>query len=113
MTPEEKQRLDNIENKLNQLLDVFYKTNLPNNDIFEKKLTALDKIVAKKGIRFSSQNVEESLAPEIRGGTQINDAGIKAEVGYTSPNGSLYLSTSASQPFFVMVGTTWTLMNIP
>lgn len=112
MTQEEKQMLSDVNEKLNQLLDVFYKTNLPDNQIFEKNITTLGKLIVNKGARFQSPSLKDSAAPEIRGGSAIGDTAIKAEIGYTSPNGSLYLCTSAAQPLFVMIGTTWTVANI-
>lgn len=113
MTPEEKQLLSSMNDKLNNLIDVFYKTNLPDNQIFDKKVTIKNKAVSLGGIRFASPSVREDSCPEIRGGSAVGDAGIKAEIGYTSPNGSLYLSTSPTQPVYVMVGTTWTVLNVP
>jgi len=112
MTPEEKQMLLDVNEKLNQLLDVFYKTNLPDNQIFDKNVTTLGKLIANRGVRFQSPSLKDLAAPEIRGGSAIGDTAIKAELGYTSPNGSLYLCTSPAQPLFVMIGTTWTVANI-
>jgi len=110
MTPEEKQRLDIIENKLNQLLDVFYKTNFPSNQTFEKDITIKGKTVLSGAVVTSTAN---STGCHIHTGVSINDAGIKTEVGHTCPDGSQYMGTVSLYELFIMKGGTWTVMNIP
>ena len=99
-------KLTKLEREVAELKDIVYKNAFPSSKVFEQQVSCNDVLNIRKVIRFFNGS-------EIASGDEINDAGIKAEMGYTAPNGSLYLSTSASQPFFVMVGTTWTLVTLP
>lgn len=104
--------LQSLKNRVEQLENIILKFNFQDSAVFDKKIVSKDMLVAyKHGIKLVNPN--GLTWAEIRHGSQINDAGIKAEIGYTSPNGSHYLSSASAQPFFVMVGTTWTLLNIP
>lgn len=111
MSPEEKAQFDQMAKDLAHLKDVYYRNDFADNKVFRQKITSQDQIIADgNGIKMRSNS--NPLGVQIRCGDAINDAGIKAEVG-TLPNGSVYLSSSSTQPFFIMVGTTWTLLNIP
>lgn len=110
MTQEEKQQFEMMRLEIESLKSIIH-GQFGDSSVFDKKIVSRDKILSERnGIKLTSASNPTGV--EIRTGSAINDAGIKAEVG-TLPNGSLYLSSSATQPFFVMVGTTWTLMNIP
>lgn len=98
--------------RVEQLENIILKFNFLDSSVFDKKIVSKDMIIAQNhGIRII--NPTGLTNAQIYHGSQINDTGIKAEIGYTSPNGSLYLSSASDQPFFIMKGTTWTLMNIP
>lgn len=51
MTPEEKALLLEVNRKLNDLINVYYRTNFPDNDVFFKKVTF------KGGVEFPSSVV--------------------------------------------------------
>jgi hypothetical protein len=105
------ERLTQLENEVRTLKEMMQRGDLGDSREFSQKIISKDKIFADgQGIKLRSR--DNPIGVEIRTGDAINDAGIKAEVG-TLPNGSLYLSSSPTQPFFIMVGTTWTLLNIP
>lgn len=106
MNESQLQEFNQMKEELQRLKGLVEKNHFPDNKVFEEKVSCNDLLLLRKGIRFFNGS-------EIWSGSQINDANIKTEIGYTSPNGSLYLSTSPTQPFFIMVGTTWTLLNIP
>lgn len=111
MTPEEKKRFEDLENRVSELSELFNDGRFPDRKISKEKIVSQDQMIAEgNGIKITSY--DNPVGVQIRTGSAINDAGIKAEVG-TLPNGSIYLSTSSTQPMFVMVGTTWTLLNIP
>ena len=111
MTPQEKQEFERLKKELSGLKESFYRGDFPGRKEYTKQIVSMNKILANEnGIKFSSATYGNG--PEIRCGNQIDDTGIKAQVG-TLPNGSLYLSSASAQPFFIMVGTTWTLLNIP
>lgn len=104
--------MEDLQRRVEQLENIILKLNFNDSSVFDKKIVSNDMIVAKKhGIRIV--NPTGLTNAQIYHGSQINDAGIKAEIGYTSPNGSLYLSSSITQPFFIMVNGTWNLLNIP
>ena len=96
-------RIENLENLMN---NTFYDARP-----FNEKIISRDQIIAERhGIRLTSTS--NPVGCYILTGSSINDAQIKAEYG-TMPNGSLYLSSSVTQPFFVNIGGTWTLVNLP
>ena len=104
------ERILKLEKELNELKAVYYKENYESLQVVRKDISLLGKTTSKGFIVTSDAN---TTGCHIHAGAAINDAGIKAEVGHTCPNGSQYMSSSTTQPFFIMVSTTWTLMNIP
>lgn len=102
-----------LKKQIAELQAIILNSNFQDRQNFNK-LTAKDIFIAENGIRLVHKTpTGASTYVDILHGPSINDAGIKAEVGYTSPNGSLYLSSSPTQPEFINVGGTWTLKNIP
>jgi hypothetical protein len=98
MTPEEKTRLDNIETKLDNLIDYFYVGDFPDRKVY-------DKLLQVKKIRLPNSAI-------ITGGASTTNATITAEVG-TLPAGSIYISSNGTGEIWVMLTTTWTKLSIP
>lgn len=104
--------MEELTKRVEQLENIILSMNLLDSFVVDKQLVSKDMIVARKhGIRLVNPNGLTNA--QIYHGSGNTDASIKAEIGYTSPNGSLYLSSSPTQPFFIMVGSTWTLLTIP
>lgn len=102
-------RIQELENRIKQLES---KGNLSSSNLFDVKIVSKDQLVAERnGIRITSTS--NPIGCYILTGNAINDAGIKAEYGTSITNGSLYLSSSVTQPFFVNMNGTWTLVNLP
>ena len=102
-------RIQDLENRIKQLET---KGNLNSSNIFDSKIVSKDQIIAERGgIRITSTS--NPIGCYILTGSAINDAGIKAEYGTSITNGSLYLSSSVTQPFFVNYNGTWILVNLP
>lgn len=102
-------RIQELENRIKQLES---KGNLNSSKLFDVKIVSKDQLVAERnGIRITSTS--NPIGCYILTGNAINDAGIKAEYGTSITNGSLYLSSSVTQPFFVNMNGTWTLVNLP
>lgn len=102
-------RIQELENRIKQLES---KGNLSSSNLFDVKIVSKDQLVAERnGIRITSTS--NPIGCYILTGNAINDAGIKAEYGTGITNGSLYLSSSVTQPFFVNMNGTWTLVNLP
>lgn len=79
---------------------------------FNEKIISRDQIIAERnGIKITSTS--NPLGCYILTGNAVNDSDIKAEYGDLIPNGSLYLSSSVTQPFFVNYNGTWILVNLP
>ena len=105
-------RVDNLERQLSDLQDLYNKLNFPDNQAYDKNLTSNILFTAGgNGIRLVSKSNPNGI--EIRTGSAGSDSGIKAEVGYTSPNGSIYFTSQAFQQVWIMVSSTWTLLTIP
>jgi len=104
------ERILKLERELNDLKAVYYKENYESLQVTRKDVSLLGQTSIKNTNIISEAN---TTGCHIHSGVAINDAGIKTEIGHTCPNGSHYMSSSSTQPFFVMVSTTWTLMNIP
>ena len=109
MTPEERRQFEEMQTKINKLYDVYFANDYPDNHVFNKKLTTNDFLVAK-GIILVNNNTQ--VGTYIVSGPATNNTQIVAEQGVL-PDGSTYLGTNSSQPFFVKNSGTWVLMNIP
>lgn len=108
MTPEE---LKKLKEDVDKLKDLFYRGDFPDRKEFSKKVVSNNKIIANgSGIKLTSTTNGGGV--EIRTGSANSDASIIAEVGVL-PNGSLYLSSAAAQPFLVKYNGTWTVVNLP
>lgn len=107
MTPQEKQEFEQMKRSLQEIMQ----GNFNGLNIFTSKIISKDTLIAEKnGITFTSTNNPQGC--QIRTGSAVDNASIVAEIG-TVPNGSLYLSSATSQPFFVKYNGTWTLVNLP
>lgn len=112
MTPEELATFNDMILKVNRLYSAYFKNDFPDSHVFEQKLVSRDIFIAEKnGIKITSKNNPRGCY--ILTGNSINDTQIKAEYGTGIPNGSLYLSSSVTQPFFVNYNGTWILVNLP
>lgn len=106
------EEINQLKRQVEELQNIVLSKNVLNRTINEGKTTFKDIVTFEKGIRLvHKKTTGSSTYIDILHGSQINDADIKAELGYTSPNGSLYLSSSPTQPEFLMVGGTWILVN--
>ena len=109
MTPQERQEFEQMKRQIQSLQEII-QGNLNGANIFTSKIIAKDLLTAENSFLLTSKNNPQGCG--IYTGSAINNAGIVAEIG-TVPNGSLYLSSAASQPFFVKYNGTWTLVNLP
>ena len=101
------QQIQDLEKRIKVLEDVI----LSANETSFNRAIVRDKIYSKgKGIKLTSQF--NTIGCEIRTGNAGTSAAIINEVG-TIPNGSIYLSSAAGQPFWVKYNGTWTLVNLP
>lgn len=102
-------RIQDLENRIQQLES---KGNLGSSVLFDAKVVSRDQLIAERnGIRLTSPY--NPIGCYILTGDATNDAEIKAEYGTSITNGSLYLSSSVTQPFFVNYNGTWILVNLP
>lgn len=102
-------RLQDLEKRIRQLES---KGNLGSSVLFDAKVVSKDQFIAERnGIKITSTT--NPVGCYILTGNSINDAQIKAEYGTGITNGSLYLSSSVTQPFFVNYNGTWILVNLP
>lgn len=54
MTPEELKRLDNIEKKLDQFFDVYYRTHFIDKDVFSNRVIINNKLEVRDGVQMGS-----------------------------------------------------------
>lgn len=102
-------KIQELENRIQRLES---KGNLGSSILFDAKVVSKDQLIAERnGIRITS--TANPIGCYIITGDATNDAEIKAEYGTGITNGSLYLSSSVTQPFFVNYNGTWTLVNLP
>lgn len=102
-------RIQDLENRIRQLES---KGNLGSSVLFDAKVVSKNQLIAERnGIKITSTS--NPIGCYILTGNATNDASIKAEYGTSITNGSLYLSSSVTQPFFVNYNGTWILVNLP
>ena len=112
MTPEQLQRFEEMETKINKLYDVYFSNDFPDRHVFNKKLVVDDYIVAK-GIILKGKVTPNGSGIEIRTGFGYTNATIVAEIGAV-PDGSLYLSLFTLQwPLFVKYNGAWIQVTLP
>lgn len=109
------EEINQLKKQIEELQRIVLSQNILNRTIVEGKTTFKDIATFEKGIRLVHKKVTgSSTFIEIYHGSQTTDAGIKAEIGYTSPYGSIYITDGVPlTPVFVMVFSTWTAITIP
>lgn len=104
-------RIQDLENKIKQLESIINRGNFQSEKQFDERVIFKNGIIVENGrVLLRSKNNPEGIY--LVTGTATNNASIVTEQG-TLPNGSLYMSNQAFQPFFVKFNGTWTLVNLP
>jgi hypothetical protein len=112
MTDQEKQEFENMKQDLEHLKNLYFKGDFHDKKVYYKDIESTS-TVASSGEGFRLRHRDNIAGVHMHCGDEINSAGIKAEVGHTCPNGSTYYSSSPTQPFLIMVSTTWVLVALP
>lgn len=104
-------RIQDLENKIKQLESIINRGNFQSEKQFDERVVFKNGIIVENGrILLRSKNNPDGIY--LVTGSSTNNASIVTEQG-TLPNGSLYMSNQALQPFFVKFNGTWTLVNLP
>lgn len=104
-------KIQELERRIAQLEQMFSQGDFLSDKQFDQRVIFKNGITVDNGrILIRSNSNPDGIY--LVTGSAINNASIVAEQG-TLPNGSLYMSSAVSQPFFVKYNGTWTLVNLP
>lgn len=101
-----------LEERIVRLEAIIRQGDFSSSKVFDEKIISRNQIIAEgNGINITSNS--NPIGCTIVTGNKTSDATIKAEIGSAIPNGSIYLSTSTTNPVFINLNGTWTALAIP
>lgn len=104
-------RIQDLENRIKQLESIINRGNLLSAKQFDQNVVFKDGIIVENG-RILLRSKNNPTGTYLVTGNASDNASIVTEQG-ALPNGSVYMSAQALQPFFVKYNGTWILVNLP